>query len=159
MINPSDFQRIFKTQHEVVLAQTQGLTMEDMLLQPPNGGNCMAWVLGHLNDNLINLIGLVGGEVPEDLSVYHRFGYGSDPVNGPELLLTNPDKLLKDYGALNQIFSERLGDPAALELLAREPGAEKDPAWQLFFLNFHHTYHVGQLELLRNLAGHTEKLI
>lgn len=31
--------------------------------------------------------------------------------------------------------------------------------WMLFFMEFHHAYHIGQLELLRNLAGHTEKVI
>jgi len=31
--------------------------------------------------------------------------------------------------------------------------------WRVLFLNFHFTYHVGQLELLRQLAGRSEKLI
>jgi hypothetical protein len=31
--------------------------------------------------------------------------------------------------------------------------------WRLFFLHFHYTYHLGQLELLCQLAGKTEKLI
>jgi len=31
--------------------------------------------------------------------------------------------------------------------------------WKVYFFFFHFTYHLGQLELLRNLAGRTEKVI
>jgi hypothetical protein len=31
--------------------------------------------------------------------------------------------------------------------------------WRVFFLHFHYTYHIGQLEQLRQLAGKTEKVI
>jgi len=39
------------------------------------------------------------------------------------------------------------------------PGSKGTRGWWAFFFSFHNSYHIGQLELLRNLAGHTEKLI
>ena len=38
-------------------------------------------------------------------------------------------------------------------------GSKERRGWWAFFFFFHNTYHLGQLEYLRNLAGKIEKVI
>ena len=62
---------------------------------------------------------------------------------------------------MHQVVLEKIALMNEAEFDAEIP-VFQEPArrgWMLFFMEFHHAYHIGQLELLRNLAGHTEKVI
>ena len=162
MITIKDYIRLLEGDAGIIKLQTAELTMEDMLLQPPNGGNCMLWVLGHLTDNLNDILNIVGGVSPENLLDLSRFARGSQPITGVEADLLTPGQLLATYDDLHQAILNRLGETdesffdQELELW---PGSKATRGWWAYFYSFHHSYHIGQLELLRNLAGHTEHLI
>jgi hypothetical protein len=136
--------------------------MDEMLVQPANGGNCMLWVLCHLTDNLRQILDIVGGPSPEHILDLRHYGYGSEPITGFDAGLPTPEQLLVAYDTLHHAVVSQLGQSEEVyfdqevELWA---GSTATRGWYAFFFSFHHSYHIGQLELLRNLAGHTEHLI
>lgn len=162
MITIQEYLRLLERNTEIIKMQTAGLSMEDMLLQPTDGGNCMLWVLGHLTDNLRGILRVVDEPSPAldlDLSPFLR---GSPPVAGFDPSLPTPEQILGAYDSLHQLIVhrfQRLDEMYFAEELELFPGSIATRGWWAYFFSFHHSYHIGQLELLRNLAGHHEKLI
>ncbi|HMN11746.1 MAG TPA: DinB family protein [Bellilinea sp.] len=159
MIKISDYQTIMDTLHGIVQEQTQGITEEESLLQPVNGGNCMRWVVGHLCTNLESILDVLGVEVHD--TRLDRFDRGSDRLEGDEADILTLAELLDVYGTLHTKLVDRLKGMQPEQFNDNIGTAERPRTrgYMALFLQFHHSYHVGQLELLRNLAGHTEKLI
>ena len=161
MIKASEYQKMLEGNLEIIKEQIKGVSDSEMLIQPPNGGNCMLWTLGHLTNNLISILGVLGGEKPQGLADLSRFEYGSGPVLCPEPELVSALDLMKAYDSLHQAVLEKIA-PMTDADFDEEINPYENPTrrgWMLFFMEFHHAYHIGQLELLRNLAGHTEKII
>lgn len=161
MIKASEYQKMLEGNLEIIKEQIKGVSDSEMLIQPPNGGNCMLWTLGHITQNLISTLGFLGGKKPEGLADLSRFKNGSEPVLGPEPGLMTVSALMAAYEMLHQAVIEKLESMTEVDFDVEVPGFGQ-PArrgYMLFFMEFHHAYHIGQLELLRNLAGHTEKII
>ena len=138
MITAKEYQSMLEGNLEIIKEQINGVSDSEMLIQPPNGGNCLLWILGHLTESMISILGFLGGEKPADLA-----------------------ELMDAYDKLHQAVLEKVAPMTAADFDEEIPGFGR-PArrgWMLFFMEFHHAYHIGQLELLRNLAGHTEKII
>ena len=161
MITTKEYQMMLEGNLEFIKLQIKGVSDSEMLIQPPNGGNCMLWTLGHLTDSLITILRFLDGRKPEGLADLSRFERGSEPILGPEPGLMPAFELMEAYEVLHQAVLEKLGPMTDADFDEEVPGFGQ-PArrgYMLFFMEFHHAYHIGQLELLRNLAGHTEKLI
>ncbi len=80
MIRIADFSRMLGMENQILHQQTQDLNQADTLIQPPSGGNCMNWVLGHALENQITILQLLDGESPiqpVDLARYQR---ESEPI-------------------------------------------------------------------------------
>ena len=163
MITISEYAAVLGQLQEIVHEQTAGLNDDELIIQPPQGGNCMAWVLGHLANNLVTIQQKVlGGQLPAGLPDFSRFGYGSEPVLGKEEGLPSLETFLNSIDKLQAAITTQL------KSICEEDFDEEIPVireqmqrrgyWALFFF-FHHSYHTGQLEFLRNLAGHTEHII
>ena len=145
---------------QVIGMQTDGLTHADSLLQPPVRGNCMNWVLGHIvvgRDRVLKHL----GEPPvlED-SEAARYKRGSEAIteDGQAVAL---DRLLgalegsqrRFEAALGEITSEGLANPI------QTARGERPLGEYIGGRVWHETYHVGQLELLRQLAGTNDAVI
>lgn len=161
MITAKEYQKMLEGNRDVIKEQIKGVSETEMLIQPPNGGNCMLWTLGHLTNNMISILSILGGEKPQGLADLSRFEYGSGPVLCPEPELMSASDLMNAYDSLHQAVLEKIAPMTDADFDEEIPTFEGTSrrGWMLFFMEFHHAYHIGQLELLRNLAGHTEKLI
>jgi hypothetical protein len=150
----------FRLTWRIMQMQTKGLSHADSLLQPPFRGNCLNWVLGHIlvgRDQALVLLGeapvLAAGETA-------RYRTGSQPVQeaGGALSL---ERLLAGLaeaqerlaGALERTSAEALATMVAFR------GREQPLGQTLDSLHWHETYHTGQLELLRQLAGTDDAII
>jgi hypothetical protein len=152
--------KAFERNATIVQMQAKGLTHEDSLRQLPFRGNCFNWIVGHMlvsrDDMLVWL-----GEEPAGGERAARYRRESDPVqtDGDDVLPF--DELL----ALLAGSQEKLGRAMAALTeadLQREVmlGGRAAPlASRLFFLYFHDTYHTGQTEILRQLAGMDDQVI
>lgn len=162
MIRVAEYANMLNRELEIIHQQTEGLTDQDTLIQPPRGGNCMAWVLGHIADGMTTILTILGGALPEGLPILSRYQRGSEPILGAEPGLVPLDKLLEGIDKLNQAIQSQLAGMTEADFdeeITLFGNQKARRGWGAFFMFFHHTYHIGQLEVLRNLAGKTEKII
>ncbi|MCP4538817.1 MAG: DinB family protein [Chloroflexi bacterium] len=151
---------LFNVNAWVLKKQTDGLTHEDSLLQLPFRGNCLNWVLGHIVAGRNSILGLLGdspiwGE--EEQAPYRR---GSEPITCDKNV-HSLEELLNDFhrsqtllvAALEHIPQEKL------EKIIETFRGEKSLGDHVAFLQWHEAYHIGQLELLRQLAGKDDAVV
>jgi uncharacterized damage-inducible protein DinB len=145
----------------IVKAQTQGLTHADSLLQLPFRGNCLNWVLGHLAANRSHMMQSLGEKPILSEAQVKRYGYGSEPVCGDAGDILTLEQLLTVLEQSQQLIAASLQKISAEEL-AREVQSflgTTSLGQLLFFLYWHETYHTGQTEALRQLAGKDDHVI
>lgn len=150
----------FDLTRRVIHMQTEGLTNADSLIQPPFRGNCLNWVLGHILVGRSQVLGHLGesqfwGEEKEA-----RYRSGSEPMTADEQALSL-EQLLADLDRSQERIATAL-ESVSPELLAEplESGeSERSRGQAVAFLHWHETYHTGQLELLRQLAGKNDAII
>jgi len=161
MITVTDLIGALERNLRIVKAQTQGLTQADSLLQPPFRGNCLNWVLGHLAGNRNTMLLFLGEEAILSEAHAKRYGYGSQPVCGEAADILTLEQLLAALEQSQKVLAARLQKIQAEEL-AREVQSflgTTTLGQLLFFLYWHETYHTGQTEPLRQLAGKGDKVI
>lgn len=161
MITIEEMIRLLNIENQLIHDQTENLTQEDTLIQPQPGGNCMNWVLGHMLKSQISVLLALGGEPPIDPEKLSRYRGGSEPVKGPGEGVWTLDDLLVGFDQVNTAITNRLGLMSDTDFDVEIQHGDKrvKRSWRVFFLNFHHAYHIGQLEILRNLAGKLDKIV
>ena len=144
----------------VIRMQTRDLTQAESMIQPPFQGNCLNWVVGHIltsRDTILKLMKLVPVLSAEELAIYDR---GSEPLTDASRA-SSLAELLEKVKMSEERIRVGLGCLTEDELAASTPFGRSHGALggHVFFLLWHETYHVGQLELLRQLAGKNDKII
>ena len=161
MITATDLIGALERNLGIVKAQTQGLSHADSLLQLPFRGNCLNWVLGHMADNRNTMLRLLGEEAILSEAQAKRYGYGSEPVCGEGDDILTLEQLLTALKQSQSALAACL-DQTTAEELARQVQSflgTTTLGQLIFFLFWHETYHVGQTEFLRQLAGTDDKVI
>lgn len=152
-----DLVKDFERNRSILHSQSAGLTHADSLLQPV-GGNCLNWTIGHIVVHRDKVIEACGGEPILALAQVERYTNESDPITqeGPDVvsLATLLDQLDRTQELLAQVIVD-----ADLETI--QTANDRDvPLWKrVHFWYFHDTYHTGQTEMLRGLAGYTDQVI
>jgi hypothetical protein len=161
MIEIDEFSKMLTGELEILGKQTAGLTQADSLLQPQPGGNCLNWVMGHLVVNLTEILAVLGEENSGDVPDVSRYRIGSDPIRGEEEGVLPLQMLIEAYSVLTKRITDRLSKMSEADFEAEIDfwQGKSRRGYVAFFYFFHNTYHLGQLEFLRNLAGKTEKII
>jgi len=161
LIRIEDYSKLLSWELEIMKNQTSGLSQEDSLIQPQPGGNCMNWVMGHLALNLTIILEILGAQIPEDLPNLDRYKMDTDPILAESEGVLDLQELVEAYSFLNKKVIDRLDQMTEddFEEVIRFWEGKHRRGFMAFFYFFHNTYHLGQLEFLRNLAGRTEKLI
>ena len=161
MIRIQEYRKMILNEHEILLKQVGGLSHVDSLIQPQPGGNCLNWLMGHLVGNLQIILDVLDAPRLSGVPDYKRYGYGSAPVTGDAPDVVPLETLVAHYGLLSNAICTRLElmSEAQFEEEIEHFMGKVTRGWAAFFFFFHNTYHLGQLEQLRNLAGKTEKVI
>ncbi|MBP8003122.1 MAG: DinB family protein [Chloroflexi bacterium] len=145
------------TNYRVVLRQVDGLTHEDTLIQPPYYGNCLNWVLGHIvsgRNRIHSLLQLEPIWNDDDAAIYKRESQPLTAHDQPHFYL---ERLLTDYGRSQEMVAEALTQ-ATPEFLSEKIG-DSSRGYSLTFFLWHEGYHVGQCDILRQVAGKNDKVI
>lgn len=147
---------------KVVSRKTKGLTHFDSLLQLPFEGNCLNWVIGHIIQGRSELLAILGNAPLWGQAEARVYQTGSEPITP-----YNADTALGFEKLLSLVGESQLPLEQALEKLTAEEldrvveqGGESSMIGEL--VNgycWHETYHVGQIELLRRLAGKADSVI
>jgi hypothetical protein len=148
-----------KRNHWIIHQQARDLTHEESVLQLPFRGNCFNWVLGHIvveRDRMARALELEPIMSPAEAEPYRR---GSDPLDEPQAAVSL-ERLIKAVDVAQLRLHETL-EVVPDEVLNAVYDPEHDhTVWdRVVFLAWHETYHVGQLEILRQLAGKDDAII
>ena len=124
------------------------------------GVNCLNWVLGHIAGSRDQVLGMLG-EVPLLGEAAARYRRESDPVTGDGPGVLPLERLLAVLGEGQGRIAAALAARPDEALGEEEQVGERTLTLleRLHFAYFHETYHVGQTELLRALAGKTDEVI
>jgi hypothetical protein len=139
--------------------QLREISHAEALIQPPFQANCMNWVLGHLLTGRDTMLGFMN--LPRMLSAEEneRYTRGSQPIDTPEMAISLESLKERLDTSLAQITAA-LEARTQEELDAQVNFGEGGPlSGVIAFLLWHETYHIGQLELLRQLAGKNDQVI
>jgi uncharacterized damage-inducible protein DinB len=142
--------------YRVALRQMNGLTHADSLLQPPYRGNCLNWVLGHIINSRNIMLVMVGLPKLWNETESQRYRRGSDPIIHDEQALPL-DRLQADFETVNERLVAALAALSETDLEA--PADDETLGEALLTLIWHETYHIGQLEQLRQLTGVGDQVI
>ena len=159
-MNPTRYANMFRRNHWVINQQIKGLSHEDSLLQLPFRGNCLNWVVGHILDSRNELMVHLGEPAfmtTEQTAVYTR---GTEPITGEGPDVIPFDSLLEmlESSQTNLVECLKRMPPETLETIIDEESG-RQLIDRVEFYNWHETYHVGQLEYLRQLAGTDDSII
>ena len=143
----------------VIDEQAKDITQADSLLQLPFRSNCFNWVLGHIvayRDKMLALLGESPVTADEEMTLYRRGSQPLMPENEAvdiDILLAASRQALQRLGlAIKDVSDERLDTT-----YDEERGSQVRD--RLEFLIWHEAYHLGQLEILRQLAGKDDAII
>lgn len=141
--------------NSILRAQTGDLDQEESLFQPPEGANCINWIVGHIVTSRNELLELLGRPPIWDAELRARYGQGSPPVTEAGPGVADIGKLVADYDATQEPILEALAAITAEELAVKVPwfGGELDKSGAIAGFLFHEAYHVGQTGLVRRLLG------
>lgn len=148
----------FKVQFDLHTRLFNNVT-EDVTDEEANGRsheltNHIKWVAGHLLHSRLNSITRVTGGEP-DASYGAQFDRGA--TLDPNASYPSMEEIKAKWNAVAPIISERLNnipeEVLASKSPAQAPVADDTIRGLISFLMSHEAYHVGQLSLLRKMAG------
>ena len=161
MITATDLIGALERNLGIIKAQTQGLSHADSLLQLPFRGNCLNWVLGHIVDNRNTMLRFLGEEAILSEAQVKRYEFNSEPVCGDAGDILTLEQLLMVLEQGQSALTAKL-QKMTVEELAREVQSflgTTTLGQLIFYLYWHESYHTGQTEALRQLAGKNDKVI
>lgn len=161
MITATDLIGALERNLGIIKAQTQGLSHADSLLQLPFRGNCLNWVLGHIAANRNTMLLFLEEEAIISEAHAKRYEFNSEPVCGDAGDILTLEQLLMVLEQGQGALTARL-QKITVEELAREVQSFlgiTTLGQLIFFLYWHESYHTGQTEALRQLAGKNDKVI
>ena len=145
--------------HWVIMRHAEGITHEESMLCPPNYDNSFNWALGHVvasRDGMLRLLNAQPLADEAEFAVYHR---ESEPLSADAAVL--PFERLVELADISQArLKEALGAaPPEWQQAFDGPDPNQNNGRWLDFLIWHETFHLGQLEIFRRLAGKMDKTI
>lgn len=151
--------RAFERNRWVIDAQTAGLGDAESVLQAGFRANCLNWVVGHIvasRDEVLRALGKATLLCRDETALYAR---ESEPIHGPASPHVPLERLLSLLAESQAVIVQSLAalDEGDLERPVG-PSGQSLTEW-LSFLAWHETYHAGQTDVLRQLAGTDDKVI
>ncbi|MGB3717079.1 MAG: DinB family protein [Candidatus Promineifilaceae bacterium] len=151
--------QVLKRHQWVIDEQSKGLTHADSLLQLPFRSNRFNWIIGHIvvyRDKMLALMKEPSVLGSKESEIYRRgsepLTTGHDAVELSTLLESTRESLERLTTAIGFNSKDVLE-----EIHDEEHGTTIQD--RLEFLVWHETYHLGQLEILRQLAGKDDAII
>jgi uncharacterized damage-inducible protein DinB len=147
---------LFRTSDQLFHRAVDGIKREDLLRRPHDGSNPLIWVAGHAMTARGSLAKIVGERVENQWSDLFARGAAVDSNDiYPEvteiisLWDTVTEKLMS---GLEQLSDDELAQPAPFPI----PTGDNTKRGAIVFLNYHETYHIGQMAYLRKWLGYSQ---
>ncbi len=136
----------------------KGLTDADALHQPDPGGNCLNWVAGHIVQARGATLEVLGQERTFPADKYDRYKRDSSQMTDEQDGTVPLSEIVADFGSTQDALQVGLAAMTAEKLAAKasfSPGNDENETVGSLMagLVFHEGYHIGQLGILRRMAG------
>ena len=154
MIEPRFLQALFVDTYGALKRQMEGVTHSDSVRQPPFDGNCINWILGHVVVARCNFLMMLDVPPIWEMEKCRRYIPGSAPVTDAEDAVPF-DSLLADLDRTQDQLLTALARVSAEDL--RPIKDDQSIGEHLISYHAHESYHLGQLELLRQLVDNNKK--
>lgn len=143
--------------NRVAALTLNGITEEDSLIQPAGGGNCINWILGHLACIYNSILPMLGQDKIQETETISRYARGSLPIRDSSEALSL-EKLRRAWEDTSARVEAGISNLTFAVLESPAPFSPRDDSSEtartlLTTILFHQAYHVGQLALLRRVAG------
>ena len=159
MNNPNKLIQSYQTTTWLINKQADGLTHEESVVQLPFRSNCFNWVVGHIlvsRDRALRLLEAEPVLTDAETAVYET---GSEPV-------TYTAQAIPLERLLNAVTESHSRIEAALQAATKEQLSaiyneehQQSVGDRIRGLHWHESYHLGQLEILRQAAGKDDKVV
>ena len=145
----------------LIQMQSKGLSHTDSLTQTPYNINCLNWVLGHIAVGRDSVMRLVGEESLLSETETERYRSESDPITGEADDVIPLERLLEILTLGQERINVGFARITYMELKREIHVGERQVqlGTRLHGFYFHDTYHTGQTDLLRQIAGANDKVI
>lgn len=148
---------LFRATNDLFHRGLNGITREDLLRRPHDNSNPLIWVAGHAMSSRSSLTKICGGENVENpwAKLFARGVTIDESVSYPEaseiiqLWDSVTEKLMNRLEVLDD---EELSKPSPFPL----PTGDGTKRAAVVFLNYHETYHIGQIAYLRKWLGYSQ---
>ena len=161
MMTAAKLAKDYKRNATIIKWQADGLSHADSLIQTPYRINCLNWVLGHIAEGRDDVLEMVGAERVGEPGELDRYLRESEPIleDGPGVVPLA--RLLEIINETQERLDVTLGGLSEAELAVATIEDERTTtlAGRVHFAYFHDTYHTGQTELLRQVAGKNDHII
>ncbi|MEM8711308.1 MAG: DinB family protein [Planctomycetota bacterium] len=143
----------FSFNSRLLALATEGFEDQHWSFRPETGGNSALWILGHVASARRGMLRMIGETVEED-EWEKGFRRGAQPEDASYLPAADFVREFHSTGEALAAGLAALSEEVANSPSPREfPDGSKTIGDALHFLYFHETYHLGQIGLLRRLAG------
>ena len=147
---------LFHANDQLFHRALDGIKPEDLLRIPQAGSNPLIWIAGHLMTSRVSLTRVAGERIENPWSnIFSRGATVDANITYPEisdivsLWDTTTTSLMKQLEGLDDAtLSEQASFPV--------PTGDKTKRGAIVFLNFHETYHIGQMAYLRKWLGYSQ---
>lgn len=140
--------------YSTIQSHLRGLSHYDTLLQLPFKGNCANWVLGHIVEGRNDMLKFLGLPPLWDAAACALYRSGSAPITGEDSPHLSLECLLMDLNAMHAYLLEAAQAISQAQLDSPTAHPEDGSLGNLMArMLWHETYHLGELEILRHLAG------
>ena len=161
MINKEQLAEGYALNLRLIQMQTEDLNHADSLTQTPYNINCLNWVLGHIAVGRDSVLRLVGEDPLLSEIETSRYKTETNPITEDGVDVIRLDKLLEILATgqerINAGFVRLTDEELTREIQVGERQVQL--ATRLHGFYFHDTYHTGQTDLLRQVAGANDKII
>lgn len=152
-----DLAKMYEISYGAINRNLEDVSNDESLVRPAPAGNCLNWVLGHIVVYRGTVLKLIGHQPVLEADQAKPYLRGSHPDGTERYLdLATLRGLFSDahqelIPALSEMTNEELARNVAEEF--NRPPLAGSIGNALARLNFHESYHAGQIGLLRRIAG------
>jgi len=147
---------LFRASDQLFHRALDGIKREDLLRRPHDGSNPLIWVAGHAMTSRGSLTKIAGESVENKWSdIFARGSTVNENVSYPEVseIISLWDNItVKLMPRLEVLGDEELAKPTPFPV----PTGDKTKRGAIVFLNYHETYHIGQMAYLRKWLGYSQ---
>jgi hypothetical protein len=147
---------LFRATNDLFHRGLEGVTREDLLRRPHDGSNPLLWIAGHTLSSRISLTRICGETVENPWAkVFARGASVDSNVSYPEV-----SEIIELWDKVTAVLMKRLEvlDDEELSSPSTSPVPTQDNTKRgaIVFLNYHETYHIGQIAYLRKWLGYSQ---